>query len=218
MKFGNGANVERILILGVTGLVGSEVFKQVKSLSNLNRIFVLTRRPLSTEFKDERVQERAVDFDNLDENLDAFSVDSVICALGTTIKRAGSQDEFRKVDYGYPMKIARLAKAKGAKQFLLVSSLGANANSKIFYNRTKGELERDLEKIGFESLVIVRPSILLGQRAEVRTAERIGQGLSKLFPRRWRGAPAERVAAAMIRSIQHPALGLKIIENDEIIF
>lgn len=209
-------NKNSILILGATGLVGSEILLQLKRCPTVKEIFVLTRRPLAIGLKDDLVLERIVDFNNLDEQLDCFSVDTVICALGSTIKKAGSQEEFRKIDFSYPLKIARIAKSKGARQFLLVSSLGADEKSKIFYNRTKGELESDLQKIGFESLVIVRPSILLGERAEVRIAESIGQNFSKILPRRWRGVSAALVAQVLVHSIGPNKLGLKIIENSEI--
>lgn len=207
---------ERVLILGATGLVGTEVLGKIQKLTHVKEIFALTRRPINKDLKFGAVKECVVDFDNLDGDRDYFSVDTVICALGTTIKKAGSQAAFRKVDYEYPLKVARLAKARGASQFLLVSSLGASPDSKVFYSRTKGELERDLEKIGFAKLVIVRPSILLGDRAEVRMAEQIGQKVSRFLPRQWRGVSAERVAEILIRSIDQHGPSLKIIENAEI--
>ncbi len=209
-------NNGKVLIFGATGAVGAETLQQLKNSTSAKEIFVLTRRHLPSNLKGMKVREYIVDFDHLDENLDCFSVDTVICAIGTTIKKAGSQDEFRKVDYNYPLKIAQLAKARGAQRFLLVSSLGANAESNFFYNRVKGELERDLKRVDFANLVIVRPSVLIGHRTEVRVAERISQEFSKIFPRRWRGVPVKCVAETLVRAMEHPSLGLRIIENDKL--
>lgn len=209
-------STQRVLLFGATGLVGQEVLKRLNSASEVQEIRVLARRGLSKTLLSAKVHEYITDFDKLDTKLGCFDVDAVICAIGTTIGKAGSQGAFRKVDYDYPLEIAKLAKKSGAKAFLLVSALGADPNSMFFYNKVKGELERDLEKIGFQSLVIVRPSVLIGRRMETRLAEGIGQKLMSALPRTWRAVPAENVARAIVDSIQRKESGTKVIKNSEL--
>jgi uncharacterized protein YbjT (DUF2867 family) len=158
-----------------------------------------------------------VDFDHLDRHESLFDADAIVCALGTTMRAAGSREAFRRVDCEYPLAMARLGRRRGVAHFLLVSALGASPSSRVFYNRVKGEVERGLEELGFPSLTIVRPSLLLGDRGERRLAESIGQWVSRIAPARWRGVPAARVAAALVRSIENPPLGLRVMENAELI-
>lgn len=209
--------MKKVLVLGATGLVGTEILKQLEASSEVLKINVLLRRPLPQGLKNSKVQEYVMDFDRLDSSSDCFSVDAVICAIGTTIKKAGSQEAFRQVDYEYPLKIAKFCKAKGAQGFYLVSALGADANSPIFYNRVKGELERDLQKIGFANLVIAHPSVLLGNRQESRPAEKIAMQVGKLFPKKWRSVPAEKVAHSLVASLKDSKPGTRVFENSEIL-
>lgn len=158
-----------------------------------------------------------VDFDNLPADADWWRADAVICTLGTTIRKAGSQAAFRRVDYDYPLAVARLAKRHGTPVYALNSAIGANAGSRIFYNRVKGELERDLADVGFESLTHVRPGLIGGKRQEFRLGERVlVAGLTVfgfLLPRRWRINPADRIAAALIESAVNPKPGVHAIES-----
>jgi uncharacterized protein YbjT (DUF2867 family) len=179
---------------------------------------VLTRRPLPPELGELRPRPRAIvaDFDRLDQHPDAFRVSHVFCALGTTIKQAGSRERFRQVDYGYPLEVARLARAAGARHFLLVSSVGANAGSRVFYSRVKGELENAIIALGFPSVTIARPSMLLGDRTEFRLVEVLFKPISRAFPRKYRGVHARDVAACLVRAAVEDRGGVRMVENSEL--
>ena len=147
----------------------------------------------------------------------------IYCALGTTIKKAGSQSKFREVDFQYPLNLARAAKSTGALQFLLVSSVGANAHTRNFYLRTKGELEQALVDEHFGSLQIFRPSILVGARSERRPGERFGIALGRLIAplmvgswRKFRPIEASTVARAMVRAALQQTHGVRFHEFDSI--
>ena len=133
--------------------------------------------------------------------------------LFRSISVAGSQAAFRAVDYELPLRVARLARAQGATHFLLVSALGASAASRVFYNRVKGELEDALGALGFRSLTIARPSLLLGERAEFRLGERVAQPFGCLMPPRWKPVHARQVAAALVRAAREDLAGHRVIEN-----
>ena len=160
------------LLLGASGLVGGLLLDRLAADGRWARVVTLDRRPL------ERVgtahEPHVVDFSDLDAHADLFACDDLFCALGTTIKAAGSKEAFRHVDLELPAEAARRAHAAGATQMLLVSALGADPDSRIFYNRTKGEAEAAIETIGFEAVQIARPSLLDGDREEDRLGERIG--------------------------------------------
>ena len=161
-----------------------------------------------------------LDFDALPARADWWAADAVICTLGTTIKKAGSQAAFRKVDYDYPLAVARFARAAGVATYALVSSLGTNAKSRTFYLRTKGETERDLAAAGFASLTVVRPSLIGGERDEQRWSEALGltlvSALRPLLPRRYRIAPAERIAATLLAAVREARPGVRVVESEEI--
>ena len=143
-------------------------------------------------------------------------MDQVICALGTTIRAAGSQEAFRKVDFEYPLKIARLAREQGAHHFLLVSSLGADSGSRVFYNRVKGELENAIRQIGYPSVTFVRPSLLLGQRSERRLGEDIAKLFTPFAPSGVRPVQARRVASALVDASREDRKGDRVISNRDL--
>ena len=157
-----------------------------------------------------------VDFDRLADYEDLFAVDQVLCALGTTIGTAGSQQRFRLVDYEYPLAAARLALAQGATHYLLVSALGANARSRVFYNRVKGELEATLATLPYRSVTIARPSLLLGPRAEYRLGEQIAKRFAFLVPEKYKPVGAHAVAAALVRAAKDDAPGWHVMESSDI--
>jgi uncharacterized protein YbjT (DUF2867 family) len=204
-----------VALLGATGLVGSHCLDLLSRDPVFTRVVAIVRRKFA-EAMAPRVEARIVDFDHLGELPDLFAVDQVICALGTTIKAAGSKERFRTVDYGIPMTAARVAKAQGVRHFLLVSALGANASSRIFYNRVKGELEDSLRTMGFRSVTIVRPSLLLGDRAEFRLGEEVAKRLAWAVPGRFRPVLARDVAEALVRAAKADVPGLHIIESEEL--
>jgi uncharacterized protein YbjT (DUF2867 family) len=161
----------KALLLGATGLVGKETLAQLSADTRFEKVLVLARKPGRS---DVRVEWRRADFDAADtyERLVGDAIDAVFCCLGTTIKQAGSQEAFRRVDYEYPMRTARALRGRaGGVRFALVSAVGASIDSSVFYLRTKGELERDLGTLGFLSLDIFRPSLLLGAREGTRAGE-----------------------------------------------
>ena len=181
-----------------------------------SRVIVLARRKFA-EATAPRVEAHLVDFDHLNERPDLFRVDQVISALGTTIKAVGgSQTRFRAVDYDMPLAAAKLAVAQGAHHFLLVSSLGANPHSRVFYNRVKGELEDALRTLGFRSITIVRPSLLLGERQEFRLGEEIGKRFAWIVPGKYRPVHARDVAAVLVRAAKEDIRGMRIIESDDL--
>ena len=167
-----------VLLLGATGLVGGHVLARLLRDDTCGRIVTLTRSPVHGSEGGAKLDARIVDFDNPAAWLDQVAADQTICALGTTIKKAGSREAFRRVDFHYPLTIARALVEKGCRHFLLVSAMGADAHSRVFYNRVKGELETDLLGLGFDSVSIFRPSLLLGDRQEFRLGEsrRAGAG------------------------------------------
>jgi uncharacterized protein YbjT (DUF2867 family) len=152
----------------------------------------------------------------MEQHADAFDgVDAVFCALGTTIKVAGSQERFRYVDHDLPLLAARVAHARNVPHYLLVSALGANARSRVFYNRVKGETEEDLRAIGFRTLTIARPSLLLGERTEYRLGERVAAKLAWLMPPSMKPVQAADVAKAMIASAFEDGSGVRVIESKQ---
>ncbi len=215
------SNKKTALIAGATGLVGSELLQLLLNNSYYDKIILLLRKPV--EITDKKVVQVVLDFDDLKKHTDSLKTDDVFCTLGTTIKKAGSQDAFRKVDYTYPLELARISKAHGANKFLIVTALGANANSLVFYNRVKGEIEDSLQQLNLPHLYIFRPSLLVGKRNEKRPGERLGVFASKIINpllhgafMRYRSIEAEAVAYAMMQIAQHASKKSEIIESDMI--
>jgi len=204
-----------ILVAGSTGLVGSCVVAKALVDSRISRIVAPTRRALAAHPK---LDNPLVDFDHLPEQADWWRVDGVICALGTTRAKAGSDEAFRTVDYDYPLSIAQLAHRHGATRFALNSSLGADAASRLLYSRTKGEIEEAIKAIGFSSLTIVRPGLIGGDRDEFRLEERIAAvvlgALKPLLPRRYRISPADKIADSLIEAAVAGPSGVHLIEPE----
>lgn len=210
--------MKTLLLVGATGLVGGAVLRQALADRSIERVLALTRYPM--ELRHQRLENYRVDFDALPADAPWWNVDAVICTLGTTIRKAGSQAAFRKVDHDYPLAVARLVRARGTKVFALTSSMGADVHSRIFYLRTKGETERDLAAEGFASLTLVRPSLIGGERLERRLTEALGlkifSVLEPLLPRRYRIAPVERIAASLLAAVRMAQSGVRVVESEEI--
>jgi uncharacterized protein YbjT (DUF2867 family) len=205
-----------VMVLGATGLVGRECVRQLLDDPSVARVVALTRRPLSDDVVSAKLRVEVVDFDRLASRGDLFAVDQIFCALGTTIKQAGSQEAFRRVDFEYALASAKLGVEHGAQDFLLVSALGASAKSRIFYNRVKGELEDALRTLPYRSVTIVRPSLLLGDRAQFRLGEQVVRRIGWLAPGRYKPVSARRVAAALVNAARDATPGRRIIESNEI--
>ena len=206
------------MIVGATGLVGRAVLRQALADASIARVVAPTRRPLGLQHG--KLVNPVVDFDALPERAEWWRVDAVVCTLGTTIRKAGAQAAFLKVDHGYPLAVARLARAAGASTFAFTSSTGANAKSRTFCLRTKGETERDLAGVGFDSLTVLRPSLIGGERDERRWGESLGlkilTAMEPLLPRRYRIVPAERIAAMLLASVMAAMPGVRIVESEAI--
>lgn len=205
-----------VCLLGATGLVGQQTLSLLAGDRHFERIVVVARRKPG-EAMAPRIEGHVIDFDRLDDHREAFGVDQVICALGTTIKAVGgSQERFRAVDYGIPLKAAELAHRQGARHFLLVSSIGASAESRMFYTRVKGELEDALRSVGFRSLTILRPSFLLGDRREFRLGEQVVKRFTWALPGRYRPVHARDVAKTLVAEAKEDMPGMRIMESDDI--
>lgn len=209
--------MKTLLLVGATGLVGQSVLAQALADARIGKLIAPTRRPLSPQPK---LINPLVDFDALPADAPWWSADSVVCTLGTTIKKAGSPAAFRRVDHAYPLAVATLARRHGATSFALVSSVGANAASRALYLRTKGEIEDALRALAFPSLTIVRPSIIGGERTERRPLEafalRVFAALAPVVPRHYRIVPAERIARTLIASALAATPGHQIIGSEAI--
>lgn len=208
------AGTRSVMLVGATGLVGGECLRRLQRDPSVRRIVVLARRPLVDA--PSKAEIHVVDFDHLDDHAALFEVDQVMCALGTTIKTAGSRDAFRRVDFDYAFETARLGAERGARHFLLVSAIGAKAASRVFYLRVKGELEDAVRRLSYRSITIVRPSLLLGERRESRVGESIAKRVGFLFPPASRPVPAHRVALALVDAARTDAPGMHIIESVEL--
>ena len=208
-----------IALFGATGLVGRECLRLLLDRQEFARVVVVTRRDLPLDITPPqrmKLELQVVDFARLAEHAHLLRVDQVLCSLGTTIRKAGSQPAFRVVDFDYPLQIARLGVEQGARHFLLVSALGANARSAAFYNRVKGELEDAVRALPYRSHTIVRPSLLLGERAEFRLGERVAAHLGFLAPRKYQPVAARDVARALVEAAATDLPGVKVIESAQI--
>ncbi len=203
-----------VLVLGATGLVGRSLVNLLLREPSILSVTAVVRRAANLP-SDPRLSVHLTDFEHLDDHADAFRVDQVFCALGTTMRHAGTQERFRLVDHDYPLKAAQLSRAGGATHYLLISAIGADPSSRIFYNRVKGETETDLTRLGFRSLTIARPSLLVGPRGEVRLGERIGHLLGLLAPPSFRPIAAMDVAAALTLAARDSRLGVCILMSKE---
>jgi len=207
------------LIAGSTGLIGRELTELLLASPRYTEVHTIGRR--APPIVHEKLHVIASDLQTIPP---LPAIDDAFCCLGTTIKKAGSQTAFRAVDFDMVLNFANAAKQAGAKRFLVVSSLGANARSPVFYNRVKGEMEQALMAMKFESLIIFRPSLLVGDRAEARVGERVGLAVfSALAPlmigpaRKVRPVEAKAVARAMVIAAAGDASGVTEIESDEIL-
>lgn len=200
------------LLAGASGLVGNELLHILLESPHYDSVKIIGRRHL--DIMHPKLEQIVVDFDRLENCRELLVADDVFCCLGTTIKAAGSQQAFRKVDFEYPANLAELAKEQGAQKFLVISALGADSSSKVFYSRTKGQLEDALKKNGFSALHVFQPSLLLGDRKEFRLGEKAAVLLSPLFSplligrlKKYKPISARRVAVAMHHAAQDLSLG-----------
>ncbi len=208
------------IILGASGLTGSKLLEFLLDDNTWSSVISLVRIP--AKLKHPKLSQKVIEFDNLPYYSSLIKADDVFCCLGTTIKRVGSQEEFKKVDFEYPVEIAKIALKNGSKNFYIISSLGANANSKLFYYKTKGEVEEEICKLEFKSINIFRPSILAGKRKQFRFGEKVALIIMNLLSflfigklKKYKPIRAQLVAKAMIKAAKENRNGINIFESDE---
>jgi uncharacterized protein YbjT (DUF2867 family) len=213
---------KKAFLVGATGLIGNHVLQALLHDPHYTEVTILVRNRILQTHRKLKVIE--TDFTDHDEALVSTTANDVFCCLGTTIKKAGSQEAFRAVDFSLVVKIAEIMKEKGADQFLVISAMAANSSSKVFYNRIKGEMEEGLKGLGYPSLRIILPSLLLGHREEFRLGERIGILMSPLWNlllvgrmKKYRPVEADLVARFMVKvAKEEPIDGVHVYENDQI--
>ncbi|RPE12369.1 NAD-dependent epimerase/dehydratase family protein [Chitinophaga lutea] len=206
------------IVTGATGLIGNLLVQALLNDGSYERVRAIVRKPLPIQHP--RLENVVVSFDDDRALAEALRGDVLFCCIGTTIKKAGSQAAFTAVDYGIPVKTAGIAIRNGVTQYHLVSAVGANARSANFYLRTKGQTEEALIQMGFPSLFIYRPSLLMGERKEVRFGEQVGQLFMPVFKflmvggwRKYRPVKAATVAATMLANAKSGAVGIKVVEG-----
>lgn len=206
------------LVAGSTGLIGNQLLQLLLNDDYYNSVKAISRTPL--EVSHPKLENIVLDFDRMTEYHDRLKAEDVFCCLGTTIKKVKTKEKFRKVDFEYPVELAKLTKANGTEQYLLVSALGADKNSKIFYNQVKGEVEEAIDQVGFKSYSIFRPSLLMGDRKENRSGEEAGKVFFKYFgflvPKKYKGIDSIKVARAMQRIAAQNLSGKHIHESAEL--
>ena len=209
------------VVAGATGMIGSYLIRTLLEDPFYDAIITLTRRPL--EMEEKKVEQRFVDFDRLTAD-DLVGATHLFCCLGTTMKAAGSRDAFRRVDYEYCERFARLGRKVGAARMMLLSSVGADPRSSSFYLRTKGEAEEAVSALDFEALHIFRPGVLMGQRDEDRPRERVAGAFSRAFEfvmtgsrAKYRPMPATVLAASMAAAGERGESGKHVHYYPEIV-
>ncbi len=209
------------LVVGATGLVGGHVLEQLLEDAYYDSVVILTRKTLNKQ--NAKLKEVIVNFDQLQNYTNDIKADVVFCCLGTTIKQAGSQEAFRKVDYEYPLRVAEIAKQNGSSTFLIITALGSSKSSIIFYNRVKGEVEEAIGKLNFDAFHILQPSLILGERKDARMGEGIAQTLSPIYDTlmfgpltKYKSIKAEQIAKAMIHYSKSETKGIMKHESGEL--
>ncbi|WP_404350913.1 oxidoreductase [Sutcliffiella horikoshii] len=207
------------LLIGATGLVGAYVKEEILQNSDYNNLTTFVRN--QTNENHPKLKEVKIDFENMSDYKEHFKVDDLFICLGTTKKKAGTQEKFRKVDYDYVVEAARLAKESGVTKIAVVSAIGADENSRFFYNQVKGEMEQAVSAIGITSTYFFRPSLLLGDRNEFRLGERVGEVLGTVIQpllrgnlQKYRSVHGQTVAKAMVKFLKDGRDGVHTVESD----
>jgi len=214
-----GVRVMKILILGATGLVGRNSLAQALARPAVTKVIAPTRKPLPKH--DKLMNPVVPELELLLPEVTGWGPDAAICATGTTIKKAESKEAFRSVDHDLPLSFAWLAHLSGTQNFALVSAIGASIDSPFLYEKVKGELERDIREIGFRSLTILRPSIIEGERDEVRLAEnlvlKLSHFLAPVLPKRFHVNPAPKIAQVLVDAVVTAEPGCHFRYSDSLV-
>lgn len=209
--------MKTLMVAGAAGLVGSHALRLALTHPQVGQVVAPTRRALPVH---PRLLNPVVDFERLPENAGWWGVNAVVCTIGTTIKTAGTREAFYRVDHDLPLRVAELALRHGAQAYAFNSALGADLRSRVFYSRTKGEVERDLLALGYPSLTFVRPGLIGGDRVENRPRERalvhLLQAVGPVLPRRWRVVQAEAIARALIDAALAATPGVRVVMSEDI--
>ncbi len=207
------------LMIGSSGLIGSQLLELL--LENKEYEKVITFVKIDSGIQNRKLKQHIIDFDKPETYQNLVIGDDFFCTIGTTIKKAGSQEAFRKVDFEYPKQFATIASQNKVNQFIIVSSLGANATSSNFYLETKGEIQNFLKDCNLESVSIFQPSLLLGNRTEFRLGEKIGTFFMKLISfllignlEKYKPIESKTVAKALFKIAQQNKKGFHVIESD----
>jgi uncharacterized protein YbjT (DUF2867 family) len=210
-----------IIILGASGLIGHAVLNQAIENTQIEQIIILVRK--SINLKHNKLTEVITDFKNLSEINSNVMGDALICCLGTTRKKTPNLQEYKNIDFGLTVEIAKIAKENDVQQIHLISAIGADPKSKIFYNKLKGETEQALIKIDFPQTIIYRPSLLIGKRNEFRLGELIAQKLAPVFDvfligslKKYHSISAKTIAKAVLNRILSEGEKTEIMEYNEI--
>jgi uncharacterized protein YbjT (DUF2867 family) len=209
------------IIAGATGLIGNNLLQQLLGHPGYTKVIAVVRKKIPLQHP--KLEQLVVDFDRLEEYKDEIKGDVVFCTLGTTKNKTPDQEQYRKIDYQYPLDIAFIAQQNGVPQYHLVSALGASEKSAFFYSRLKGEVERDLKTIPFNAIHIYRPSLLDGERKEYRSIEKLMIGLMRILNplfigslKKYRSIKVEKVASAMLKQSIKPLNGIFTYNSDKI--
>lgn len=216
-----GAMSYKAVIVGASGLIGSSLLNILLNEAAYTEITILVRK--KTGVVNKKLKEIVVDFDQLDNYGAEINGHALFCCLGTTKAKTPNEQDYRKIDHDYPVKLAQLAYQNGVKQYHIVSALGANANSSFFYPRLKGETEQDIKKIGLKILHIYQPSMLIGDRKESGILGKIATGVFSIIDplligglKKYRSIPAKTVAMAMYKKSINNEVGIFIHPSDQI--
>lgn len=206
------------VVVGASGLIGSSLVKMLLESPQYREIHILTRKKI--DLLNEKLIQHVIDFDQLAGQSFDFKVDDAFCTLGTTIAKAGSKIAFTKVDHDYVISFAIMAKSIGTTGFYMVSSMGANQSSSIFYSKVKGQVEEDLKLLGFPRLGIFRPSLLLGPRLEKRAGEKFAGWMMTAFdfaiPSKYKAIHVDKVSKKMVEVSQQSETGVFLFESDQL--
>ena len=205
------------IILGATGLTGSILLNKLLKDDSFEKIKLFSRS--SAEKNSPKIEEHLIDMFQLEDHSEAFKADVVFCCIGTTKAKTPDKETYKKIDYGIPVAAAKLAKKNGIKTFIVISAMGANANSSIFYNKTKGEMQRDVVKQNIEKTYVLEPSLIVGDRNENRFGENVAIFFMKTFgfliPKKYKMIKAETIAEAM-RVLAKEGYSENIISSEKI--
>ena len=211
-----------VLIIGASGLIGSELVQLLLRDDKIKSVKVFVRKTLA--ITDQKLREILVDFERLEDFKDEFQGDALFCCIGTTRKKTPYLEAYKAIDYGIVLSAANLARSNHVPQVHLVSAIGAAVSSKIFYNRLKGEIEKDVIKLDFPSTVIYQPAMLIGKRSESRPAEFIAQKLMPFFDvfllgkaQKYHSIEAKKVAESMLDNLHKPQKGASVLQYEKMI-